>query len=219
MRSQTILVRRNLIKNCFLQNWPSVGHKFPRPFLSVLTPRVVWNTHQRVTKETAIAHIHELSSYTPKPPITSEYIASTPSKSDTGPDSLPDLDTADELAIRSLILGIAHRTLLDFVSSRKLLSDAHARYNDVVDSKWVGGVALFELAVLDLKEMEARERGGEDVELRTEWMKVMKSAGEKLEKALAISGSSVDLSSRLDSRINMLRDEISTKKEMLGIKA
>ena len=169
-----------------------------------------------MTKETAIAHIHELSSYTPKPPITSEYIASAPSRINT--DSLPDLDTADEIAIRSLILGIGHRTLQDFASSRKLLSDAHTRYNDVVDSKWVGGVALFELAVLDLKEMEARERCGEKLELVAEWTKVMKSASEKLEKALAISGNSVDLSSRLDSRINMLRDEISIKKEMLGIK-
>ena len=180
----------------------------------------VWNTHQRITKETAIAHIHELSSYTPKPPITSEYIASAPSKSSA--DSSPDLDTADEIAVRSLILGIVHRTLKDFASSRKFLSDAHARLSDIVDSKWVGGVALFELAVLDLKEMEAREgesdKLGQD-DLVAEWSKVMKNASEKLEKALAISGNSVDLSSRLDSRINMLRDEMSNKKEKLGIKA
>ena len=180
---------------------------------------LVWNTHQRITKETAIAHIHELSAYTPKPPVASEYVAEAPSL--TNGQSPPDLDTSDELAIRSLILGIVHRTLQDFTSSRKFLSDAHARYVDVVDSKWVGGVALFELAVLDLKEMEARERRDETLspsELTTEWMKAMKTASEKLDKALAISPNSVDLSSRLDSRINMLRDEMSIKKEMLGLK-
>ena len=183
-------------------------------------PYVVWNTHQRITKETAIAHIHELSSYTPKTSITSEYIASAPSKSSE--ESSPNLDTVDEIAVRSLILGIVHRTLKDFASSRKFLSDAESKYNDVVDSKWIGGVALFELAVLDLKEMEAREGEGDKLgqgELIDEWTKALKSAGEKLEKALAISGNSVDLSSRLASRINMLREEISSKKEKLGITA
>ena len=41
-------------------------------------------------------------------------------------------------------------------------------------------------------------------------------AGWRLDRALALAPQSVDLSSRLDTRISMLRDEIATKREMLG---
>ena len=49
------------------------------------------------------------------------------------------------------------------------------------------------------------------------WAHVMKDALEKLDKALSLATQQVDLSSRLDSRIAMLKDEIALKKEMLGI--
>ena len=42
---------------------------------------------------------------------------------------------------------------------------------------------------------------------------------EKLDRALALATQQVDLSSRLDTRIAMLKDEITLKKEMLGIVA
>ena len=46
----------------------------------------------------------------------------------------------------------------------------------------------------------------------------IKKADEELDKALALATSSnSDLSSRLDSRIAMLKDEMAMKKEMLGI--
>lgn len=133
-----------------------------------------------------------------------------------------DLDTPDELAIRSLILGIVLRTLEDFTASRSFLTDAYDRHSEIVDSNWVGGVALFELAVLDLKEVEHREKAkatSDLNEMKAEWSQALKTSSERLDKALAISGSSVDLSSRLDGRINMLRDEILIKREMLGLRA
>lgn len=46
---------------------------------------------------------------------------------------------------------------------------------------------------------------------------MLKSASVKLDKAMACSPNSVDLSSRLDSRVSMLRDEIAAKREALGI--
>jgi hypothetical protein len=45
---------------------------------------------------------------------------------------------------------------------------------------------------------------------------VVKEAGALLDSAVSLSGSEVDLSSRLESRVAMLRDEIALKCEMLG---
>lgn len=174
----------------------------------------VWNTHARITKETAIAHIVDLSTSLQPPVqmktalITEHVPSSASSPSNTA------ADTADELAIRALILGIVHRTAGDFAGSRALLTDALARHPSVRISTWVGGVAQFELAVLDLKEQETRLTSGTD-----EWAAVLKGALEKLDKALALATQHVDLSSRLDSRIAMLKDEIAAKREMLGITA
>lgn len=122
-----------------------------------------------------------------------------------------------------------HRTLEEFVAAREFLEDAYKPHKDL-ESNWVGGVALFELAVLDLKEAEAKESAGvasssekhgegEGVTSSTKlhWPTTFSNALEKLEKAMAISGSNVDLSSRLDSRVNMLKNEIALKKEMLGL--
>jgi hypothetical protein len=99
---------------------------------------------------------------------------------------------------------------------------------------------MFELAVLDLKEAEAAEKLGGDMlsvngaekaqgggesekspgiggEVVKRWTQVLKDATQKLNSALALATGSTDLSSRLDSRIVMLREEIATKREMLGI--
>jgi hypothetical protein len=74
-------------------------------------------------------------------------------------------------------------------------------------------VALFELAVLDLRECGS-EKGDTDGRA---WEKALASASEKLDRALALANSvNAELSSRLDSRIAMLRDEIGTKREMLS---
>lgn len=156
------------------------------------------------------------------PPVTipSQYIL-TSSLPSTPEDGAPvDLDTTDEEAIRSLILGVVHRTLGDFTTSRIFLEDTVEKHPRVMSSTWVGGVALFELAVLDLKEVEAEERagstkGGVSTMGIKRWEEVIKSATAKLDKAMSVSGKEVDLSSRLDSRIVMLKDEMALKLEML----
>lgn len=198
---------------------------------------LVWNTHQRITREVAIAHINELYNLTPTPARSSPFVPPDSTASTNTSQSGPQLDTPDDLAIRSLLLGILHRTLRDFAGARVFLNEALAKQDAVSVSKWVGGVALFELAVEDCKEMEAREQGLEAIwsdsastsesasqpsvaskPTQEEWSRALKDASVKLEKAMSISGSSVDLSSRLDTRINMLKDEIAMKREMLGIR-
>ena len=139
------------------------------------------------------------------------------SSDDTSPASPPtqNHDTPDELAIRALLLGIVHRTAGDLAASRAFLQDAVARQPAIRVSTWVGGVAWFELAVLDLKMQQA---AGTDADIDA-WTPVLKGAIEKLDKALGLATQQVDLSSRLDSRIAMLKDEITLKREMLGIVA
>jgi hypothetical protein len=152
---------------------------------------------------------------------------------------LDDLDTEDEIALRSLLLGISFRTAGDFSSSRACLKDAYARQSAIRVSTWIPGVAMFEMAVLDLKVVEAREERAavaeeagdaeKEVENMTtrvggwkgtgndEWERALASASEKLDIALSLATSAVDLSSRLDSRVTMLRDEIVAKREVLGM--
>ncbi|PSR77603.1 hypothetical protein PHLCEN_2v7793 [Hermanssonia centrifuga] len=182
-----------------------------------ISPAEVWNTHARIGKEIAHAHIAELCSLSPPVEISSPLTAlgATP----TLPSNPPDLDTPDELAVRSLILGIVHRTAGEYPASREFLVDAHKRHSTVKISTWVGGVACFELAVLDLKEAEAKLGGddgvGMDSAKKAAWMDALKAAGVRLDQALALAPQSVDLSSRLDTRISMLRDEMSTKRETI----
>jgi hypothetical protein len=64
--------------------------------------------------------------------------------------------------------------------------------------------------------MEFKQMG--DEEMSRVWIDAVKSARAKLDVALDLS-TNVDLSSRLDSRIAILRDEITTKLEILGIHA
>ncbi|KAG1865241.1 outer membrane protein Iml2/Tetratricopeptide repeat protein 39 [Suillus tomentosus] len=176
---------------------------------------IFWNTHARIESSIAIAHIQEWSSLTPAiTNIESKYLATSVAKTEND-----DLDTVDELAIRSLLLGIVHRTLAEYTAARAFLLDALKRAPDVEISSWVGGVSAFELAVLDLKEAEVKGTNMNPEEAMTMWEGVLAGASEKLDQAYAMSTKQMDLSSRLDSRIVMLRDEIFDKRGLLGLPA
>ncbi|KAI6138074.1 outer membrane protein Iml2/Tetratricopeptide repeat protein 39 [Pisolithus tinctorius] len=182
---------------------------------------IAWNTHAHADKETALAHIEELTALTPPVDIQTEYM--TPPSSTLQLGSLLDLDTPDELAVRSLILGILHRTLGDYAGARKLLHDALKHYQNVDVNSWVGGVSHFELAVLDMKEGERRSAAmsegnpAEDETVLEVWKRAIKSGKDTLAHAHALCTRETDLSSRLDGRIVMLREEIDMKMKQLGI--
>ncbi|KAG5725885.1 hypothetical protein E4T56_gene5106 [Termitomyces sp. T112] len=244
-----------------------------------------WNTHARIERRLARAHIREWSALTPPRPLSiADAATPIPPVSPVVPTSarpgraprpmfgfshalqpmplsanlhrsgssssiadgakgliagssegnlneLPDIDTPDEHAIRHLLIGMCERTAGEYAAARESLKAACELQSEIKVSTWVGGVAMFELAVLDLKEVEAGEmeagvgafgEGGakgvhEAVRRLTEWDKATKAAGKKLEAAMALARSEVDLSSRLDSRVSMLRDEIAAKREALGI--
>jgi len=114
-------------------------------------------------------------------------------------------------------------------ASRELLTAAHALQPSIKVSTWIGGVAMFELAVLDLKEVEVEEKKERkdqkgttsssmlSTDLKQKWATALKSARAKLDAAMALAPNSVDLSSRLDSRVAMLRDEIGMKATMIDV--
>lgn len=170
---------------------------------------LVWNNHARVPPSIAEEHIRTWMALTPQTNIASPVV---PEPSPASTVTTPDLDTPDELALRSLLLGITHRTAGHYVASRAFLEDAVARHPQVEVSTWIGGVAYFEQGVLDLREYE---RSGSTN--AAGWANAIRMANDKLDKALGLAGNNVDLSSRLDTRISMLRDEMALKKEILGI--
>ncbi|KDR84675.1 hypothetical protein GALMADRAFT_56095 [Galerina marginata CBS 339.88] len=182
---------------------------------------IFWNNHARIGSSIAQAHIDGLVVLTPAVQFIPISLEASSVKSPRTPLSASskvslsfnlehDLDTPDELAVRALLLGINHRTLGQYEVARGFLNESYGYQNSVKVSTWVGAVAIFELAVLHLKEADAKVRANM-------WIEALKNASEKLDIALGLATNAVDFSSRLDSRIAMLKDEIATKKEMLGL--
>ncbi|KAJ7052878.1 outer membrane protein Iml2/Tetratricopeptide repeat protein 39 [Mycena amicta] len=185
---------------------------------------IVWNTHQRSADAVAEAHIKDLAALTPHLALAggSPYLPSVDSLHDVVPaTTTPDLDTPDESALRALLLGILHRTLRQYTASRVLLEVAREMQAQVKVSTWIAGVANFELAVLDLKEGEGmimKESEGKPDTDSNSWTPVLAAADAHLDAAQLFAGKNeIDLSSRLDSRIVLLRDEIKKKRGMLGM--
>ena len=137
---------------------------------------IFWNTHGRITPAVAEAHINELLSLSPPVTLSTPFV-STPSPASNvngnGSSRDPDastpihtraaLDTPDEHALRALLLGIMHRTTGHPSEARAFLRDAHTRHAKIPSSgsTWIGGIALFERAVLELREAQRLEN--EDV--------------------------------------------------------
>jgi hypothetical protein len=176
---------------------------------------VVWNNHARIPKDTAEIYIREWLKLTPASPVTSSYAPAEVVSSD----AKPDLDMPEELAVRSLLLGLAHRTAGAFKPARQYLEEAHQLNTKLDPSSWIGAIPMFELAVLDLQEASANLEDPSGVVDVAAWAKALASATQKLDKATSLNGAIVDLSSRLEMRMSMLRDEITSKREMVGIPA
>lgn len=123
------------------------------------------------------------------------------------------LDTPDELALRSLLLGVVHKSLTRFTTARTFLLDV-ASYN--VEAKWYKVLALFELSVLCLQETNERVKAWSpgSNNFKDLWASTLRDAEDLLDKAADISAT-IEVSSRIESRISMLRDEISLKRKMV----
>ncbi|KAF7358809.1 Mitochondrial outer membrane protein IML2 [Mycena sanguinolenta] len=203
----------------------------PARFVEVITIStadelgIFWNTHQRINDDVAQSHIAELAAMSPPVVVAVPSPLLSAAGDKAQPENSPaELDTPDEIALRALLLGIMHRTLRMYAPARALLESARSAQGVKV-STWIAGVAHFELAVTDLKEADAAsvgmtegtEKGKEPLD-KAAWGRVLTGAEAKLDAAQGIAGKSdIDLSSRLDSRIALLRDEIGKKRAMVGI--
>lgn len=166
---------------------------------------LLWNAHHRVSVETAQAHIQTWANLSPKVDI--QTLRTSQSK------ETHNLDTPDELALRSLLLGVVHKSLAQFTTARTFLQDV-AKYD--VESKWYKVLALFELSVLGLLETEERVKAwspGSD-DQKNLWTKALRDAESLLKEAADISAT-IEVSSRIESRMAMLRDEIVLKRKMV----
>ncbi len=126
------------------------------------------------------------------------------------PEHLKELDTHHESFLRDLLLGISHRTLRCFAESRKFFMAA-LDLRDQTENTWMIPATLYELAVLELKEQDSRE----DSQDLPSWSQALDSATSWLDQAVNASSATHELSNRLDLRINLLREEIATKRNIL----
>jgi len=177
---------------------------------------LVWNVHDRITSATAVARLREWLSLSPPVNIQTPYSPNLPPSPPNGTHPL-DLDTADELALRSLLVGVVHRSLSHYHQARAFLLDATARE---VEGKWIVALSFFELAILHLKETDASDKAASlqptspDYRSNAVWAAALKEAGQLLDRA-SESSANTDMSSRLDSRISLVRDEIALKRELV----
>lgn len=160
---------------------------------------IFWNNHGRITPAVAEAHIFELLSLSPPVTLPTPFVSTrSPASNGNGIGSSGDpdestpvrsraaLDTPDEHALRALLLGIMHRATGHPSEARAFLRDAHTRHAKIPSSgsTWIGGVALFELAVLELREAQRLENEDIDTLLRAS------ENGSENEKGSVRSGSS-----------------------------
>ncbi|KAJ6532439.1 hypothetical protein B0H19DRAFT_1272722 [Mycena capillaripes] len=124
-------------------------------------------------------------------------------------DALPDL-----LACKNRLSdAIAEAHIVDFVTlTLHLTLTEHSPFLPAIDEKHF---VPAQLAVTDLKEAQSQGAavyGAEWLRVLAAWLHVLAAAATKLDGALVISGKSdIGVSSQLDSRIALLRDEIAKR--------
>lgn len=169
---------------------------------------IMWNNHHRADKSVITEKIGYLSSLQPPPSIQTL---------STGESSQVQLD-GEELASRSLLLGVFHGSLGAFSTARHFLEEATATHVDGPNS-WVAPTAIYEQAILDLQETETQvsQLESNDPARRERWKTTFDRVIPRLERATALASNSTNLAARIESRVGMLKDEIASKRIALGI--
>lgn len=189
--------------------WAYVSLSLPLGDGIVSRAASVWNIHARVTPDNAHDNIAAWSSLHPR--ISSKNGQEIPNGTSGAHSN--ELD-AEELSIRSLLLGIAHRAIGDYKLARYFLTDAHARATTVNPPStlwhWVGGITCVESAILELVETQSKS-----LVPNADWKITLKKAEERLDSALTLVVK-CEMASRVESRIGMIRGQIQEKRDLLG---
>jgi hypothetical protein len=201
----------------------------------------VWNIHSNSSKDVALVKIRALAGLLPHPAIQSRLFPSSAADIETtssndntstnfstsGSSKQPAADTTDsvgttlahpeELASRSLLLGILHRTVGDYETSRLLLEEVLSQRTEL-GSSWVVPTAMFELASLELVEVESKPCGKvPSPEETTNWREALDKASTRLEQVGPLAAASSGLATRIEGRVTMLKDEIGYKRTALKL--
>ncbi|KIM31719.1 hypothetical protein M408DRAFT_20945 [Serendipita vermifera MAFF 305830] len=192
---------------------------------------IIWNNHHRMPKNITIIQIGKLTALSPLPKIPSPLQMELAAASDNG---LVDLESPEELASRSLLLGILYRTIGEYKTSRLFFDDCLGR-RARLSTSWIPSTAMFELATLDLLETESSTKpdtvpstpgvstpnsvatSTAESAAKELWRKTLNAATTKLDEAVSLSTNAPAMAGRIEARISMLRDEIVNKKAGLGL--
>ncbi|KAI5480790.1 mitochondrial outer membrane protein IML2 [Pseudohyphozyma bogoriensis] len=176
-----------------------------------------WNTTGRAPHHSLKSQIARLEAFTP-PPKFGPAAAASPSPSystislrKTGLKF--DLDSIDEIYTRDLLLGAMYRVLGEFELARSFLNEAIAAKDKALEEVWVPTFAMLELAILEVQLIDREGKKGNEKEV---WKKKIKGAEKWLDDIFTYKRE-YELKSRLESRAQMLRDQIIERKVKLGL--
>lgn len=165
------------------------------------------NGHSYLSPGKAEEFVEEWSALHPKPRISTSLRANQTLSNLV---VLAPLELPEEFAVQLLLLGVVHSSSGHFAEAQLFLNDALER-SQAAENKWIGVVCNFELAVLEMRAMQSKAKLRNS---RVEWAPSLAAAEMRLEAAMQLC-SNADMASRLESRINMLRNEISSKRDSL----
>jgi hypothetical protein len=243
--TETFIARRYEAQRAKLARWIAAGRVKPDAkvwevirITNALELGLFWatigNRSQPAGIRKTIAHLEAFSppprfssSSSSKPTLLS--LSPTPSHASsvrtspaTTASATDDLDTSDEIAIRDLLLGALFSGLGDSASLltaqqyfNVILDDSAA--GRIVEETWVPPFARFQLAATLAKEGDVEEaKVGESVSAKqTVWRERLTKAETLLDGVFGLG--EYDLKSRLESRVLILRDELQTKKRLIGL--
>ena len=182
-----------------------------------------------MTNDNVLAGVRELCNHTPhlNSNLSTAQFDPLPEQSDAEDsfedlaESNVDLDTADERASRSLILGVLYGTKDEFDPARKYLQNS-MEGETVWIKTWISPLAAYEQAILELREaelgnMRAKEGEQETTQKRKErWRQAFLSATSYLDRcATLVAGT--PLAGRMESKVDLTKEEITQRRSMMGL--
>ena len=172
------------------------------PFSSQLG--LFWSTTSRANAPALQKQIDHLSSFTPPPRPTTAVRGRSASKAAPPPPTITatptlssfDLDSADELASRDLLLGVLYRSLGSHAPARSHLQAVIDAAGTLLEEKWIVPFAALELAILDCQEtdVEAKALGEDKAAVKALWKVKARTAERLIETVFSLP--EYDLKSR-----------------------
>ncbi|KAH8924821.1 hypothetical protein BT69DRAFT_1318643 [Atractiella rhizophila] len=165
---------------------------------------VFWNALSRMPEHTLRHLVATLSSFSPSP--------SPGYSKKTGPikfQATDELDTMEEIVLRSLLLGLAYLAMGELKEASAHLEDAAARGAET-DEIYAAAYANYALALCTLRSADANPD-----QSKAAWDLAFTKAETFLEEIFKRQ-EHYNMKSRLESRVSMLRSEMSVKKDIVS---